>query len=147
MCRKLIFVMSLSAMMILSACGKKESKTTEIEKIEDTNNQVTEIGNGGTQINVDSLNSPGGEEEEKTESDVKVGKKSPDTAVIVIDWDKITVDDNECGDIEEMKEQIIKSGCKKIDLQHTDANKVTLDEVTDALEKIGETLEIEVNYN
>lgn len=147
MCKKLIFIMSLSVMMILSACGKKESKTTKIERIEDQINQVTEIGNEGTQINVDSLNSPGGEDKERIESDVKVGKKLPDTAVIVIDWDKITVDDNECDDIEEMKEQIIKSGCKKINLQHTDANKVTLDEVTDALEEIEETLEIEVNYN
>lgn len=143
--RKLILVISLSVMVILSACGKK--KTTEIEKIEDQINQVTEIGNEGTQINVDSLNSPSGEDEKKVESDVKVGKKLPDTAVIVIDWDKITVDDNECGDIEEMKEQIIKSGCKKINLQHTDANKVTLDKVTNALEEIEETLEIEVNYN
>lgn len=134
MIKKIIIVMILSAMMILSSCGKKEPK-------------VTEIGNGGNQIDIGSINSPGGEEEETAESDVKIGKKLPDTAVIVIDWDKITVDDNECGDIEEMKEQIIKSGCKKIDLQHTDANKITLDEVTDALEEIEETLEIEVNYN
>lgn len=147
MLKKGILVISLAVTMILSACGKKETKTTEIEKIEDLINEVTEIGNEGTQINVDSLNSPGGEAEEKEESDVKIGKKLPDIAIIVIDWDKIIVNDNECGDIKEMKEQIIKSNCKKIDLQHTNANKVTLDEVTDALEEIEETLEIEVNYN
>ena len=36
---KLILVISLSVMMILAACGKKESKTTEIKKTEDPINQ------------------------------------------------------------------------------------------------------------
>ena len=78
---------------------------------------------------------------------MEIGKEKSDTLVIVIDWDKILINDSECGSIEEMKNQIIKSGCKKIDLQHSDANKKMLDEVIDALTGIEEALEIDINYN
>lgn len=104
------------------------------------------VGNGGNQINVDSVNAPGGEESNE-ESDLDIGNEKSDTIVIIIDWDKIIINDSENSNIEEMKDQIIKSGCKKIELQHTDANKETLDEVVDILKDIEKTLGIDINYN
>lgn len=121
--------------LLLGACGKKEEEP-----------ETVAVGNGGNQINVDSVNAPGGESD-STESALEIGKEKSDTIVIVIDWDKILILDSECSNIEEMKDQIVKSGCKKIDLQHTDASKETLDEVVDVLKELEKTLEIDVNYN
>lgn len=133
MIRKTYLIVCFAVILSLGACGKKDEETIV-------------VGNGGNQINVDSINAPGGETNNE-ESALEIGKEKSDTIVIVIDWDKIIVNDNECSSVEEMKEQIIKSGCKKIDLQHTDASKETLDKVVDVLKEVEETLEIDVNYN
>lgn len=135
MIRKIYLVIGFAIILSIGACGKKGEET-----------ETVEIGNGGNQINVVSVNEPGGEISCET-SGVEIGKEKSDTLVIVIDWDKILINDSECGSIEEMKNQIIKSGCKKIDLQHSDANKKMLDEVIDALTGIEEALEIDINYN
>lgn len=130
----LIFIVCFAVILSLTGCKKdKEPKETV-------------IGNGGNQINIDSLNASGGETDTE-ESDLKIGKEKSDTIIIVIDWDKIMIDDIECANIEDMKDQIVKSGCKKIDLQHIDASKETLDEVVDVLKEIEDILEIDVNYN
>ena len=120
---------------VLTGCKKKDKESKEAA-----------VGNSGNQINVDSFNAPGGQSENE-ETDLEIGKEKSDTIIIVIDWNIIKIDDNECGSIDEMKNQIVKSGCKKIDLQHTNANKQTLDEVVDVLKEIESTLEIDVNYN
>lgn len=135
MIRKTYFIMCFAVILSLGACGKKDEEPETIM-----------VGNGGNQINVDSLNASGGEAGNE-ESDLDIGKEKSDTIAIVIDWDKIMINDNECSNIEEMKDQIVKSECKKIDLQHIDASKETLDEVVDALKEIEETLEIDINYN
>lgn len=135
MIRKTCLIMCVVIVFLLGACGKRE---------EDPKKLV--FGNGGIQINIDSINVPGGESDDE-ETELKVGKEKPDTITIVVDWDKIMVSDKECNNIEEMRDQIVKSGCKKIDLQHTDASKNTLDEVIDALKEIEESLEIDINYN
>lgn len=132
---KTYLIVCFAVILSLGACGKKDEEAETIV-----------VGNGGNQINVDSVNALGGEAGNE-ESALEIGKEKSDTIVIVIDWDKIIVSDNECSSVEEMKEQIIKSGCKKIDLQHTDASKETLDKVVDVLKEVGETLEINVNYN
>lgn len=125
------FVILLS----LGACGKKEEAP-----------EIVEVGNGGNQIDLDSINMPGGEAESE-EAVMEIGKEKSDTIVIVIDWDKIVISDSECSNVEEMRDKIVKSGCKKIDLQHTDASKETFDEVVAVLKEIEETLEIDINYN
>jgi hypothetical protein len=127
--------MCFAVILLLAACGKKDEEPETIV-----------VGNGGNQINVDSVNAPGGEESNE-ESDLDIGNEKSDTIVIIIDWDKIIINDSENSNIEEMKDQIIKSGCKKIELQHTDANKETLDEVVDILKDIEKTLGIDINYN
>jgi len=127
--------MCFAMILSLGACGKKDEEPEMIVG-----------GNGGNQINIDSASSPGGEADNE-ESALEIGKEKSDTIVIVVDWDKILINDSECSSIEEMKDLIINSGCKKIDLQHTDANKETLDVVVDVLKRIEETLEIDVNYN
>lgn len=134
--KKIILILVLCFVVMLSLTGCKKEKEPK-EAV---------IGNGGNQINVDSLNAPGGEADNE-ESDLKIGKEKSDTIIIVIDWDKILIDDIECANIEDMKDQIVKSGCKKVDLQHTDASKETLDEVVDTLKEIEDILEIDVNYN
>ena len=135
MIRKTYLIMCFAVILSLAACGKKDKEPETIV-----------IGNGGNQINVDSANAPGGEVSNE-ESALEIGKEKSDTIVIIIDWDKIIINDSENSNIEEMKDQIIKSGCKKIDLQHTDASKETLDEVVDILKEIEETLGIDINYN
>ena len=135
MIRKTYLIMCFAVILLLAACGKKDEEPETIV-----------VGNGGNQINVDSVNAPGGEESNE-ESDLDIGNEKYDTIVIIIDWDKIIINDSENSNIEEMKDQIIKSGCKKIELQHTDANKETLDEVIDILKNIEKTLEIDINYN
>lgn len=135
MIRKTYFMMCFAVILLLAACGKKDD---ELETIV--------VGNSGDQINVDSANAPGGEASNK-ESTLDIGKEKSDTIVIIIDWDKIIINGSENSNIEEMKEQIIKSGCKKIDLQHTDASKEMLDAVVDILKEIEETLGIDINYN
>lgn len=169
MIRKSGIIICFFIILSLGACGKKDKmpewivfgnggNQTNAETInqsgskaesEESKDKVSEkivTGNGGDQINVDSQNQPGGKAENE-ESDVKIGKEKPDEIVIVIDWDKIKVDEKICSDIEDMKDQIVRTGCKKIDLQHTDASKKTLDEVIGALKEIEETLEIDVDYN
>ena len=135
MIRKTYLIMCFAVILLLAACGKKDEEPETIV-----------VGNGGNQINVDSVNAPGGEESNE-ESDLDIGNEKSDTIVIIIDWDKIIINDSENSNIEEMKDQIIKSGCKKIELQHTDANKETLDEVVDILKDIEKTLAIDINYN
>lgn len=135
MIRKTYLIMCFAVILLLGACGKKDKEPETIV-----------VGNGGNQINVDSVNAPGGEADNK-ESVLEIGKENSDTIVIVIDWDKIIINDSEYSNIEEMKEQIVKSGCKKIDLQHADASKEALDEVVNVLKEIEETLGIVVNYN
>lgn len=135
MIRKTYLIMCFAVILSLAACGKKDEEPETIV-----------IGNGGNQINVDSANAHGGEASNE-ESALEISKEKSDTIVIIIDWDKIIINDSENSNIEEMKDQIIKSGCKKIDLQHTDASKETLDEVVDTLKEIEETLEIDINYN
>lgn len=135
MIRKTYLMMCFAVILLLGACGKKDKEPETIV-----------VGNGGNQINVDSVNALGGEAGNE-ESALEIGKEKADTIVIVIDWDKIIINDSEYSSVEEMKEQIIKSGCKKIDLQHTDASKKTVDEVIDVLKEIEEKLEIDVNYN
>jgi major membrane immunogen (membrane-anchored lipoprotein) len=135
MIRKTYLIMCFAVILLLAACGKKDEEPETIV-----------VGNGGNQINVDSVNAPGGEESNE-ESDLDIGNEKSDTIVIIIDWDKIIINDSENSNIEEMKDQIIKSGCKKIELQHTDANKETLDEVVDILKDIEKTLGIDINYN
>jgi hypothetical protein len=127
--------MCFTIILSLVACGKKEEEPETIV-----------VGNGGNQINVDSTNAPGGEASNE-ESALEIGNEKSDTIVIIIDWDKIIINDSENSNIEELRDQIIKSGCKKIDLQHTDANKETLDEVVNILKEIEETLAIDINYN
>ena len=131
----IIFVMCFAMVFSLTGCKKKDKESKEAA-----------VGYSGNQINVDSFNAPGGQSENE-ETDLEIGKEKSDTIIIVIDWNIIKIDDNECGSIDEMKNQIVKSGCKKIDLQHTNANKQTLDEVVDVLKEIESTLEIDVNYN
>jgi len=131
----IIFVMCFAMVFSLIGCKKEDKESKEAA-----------VGNDGNQMNVDSLNAPGGKSENE-ETDLEIGKEKSDTIIIIIDWDIIKIDDNECGSIDEMKNQIVKSGCKKIDLRHTDANKQTLDEVVDVLKEIESTLEIDVNYN
>ncbi len=135
MIRKTYLIMCFAVILLLAACGKKDEEPETIV-----------VGNGGNQIDVDSANAPGGEESNE-ESDLDIGSEKSDTIVIIIDWDKIIINDSENDNIEEMKDQIIKSGCKKIELQHTDANKETLDEVVDILKDIEKTLGIDINYN
>ncbi len=135
MMRKTYLIMCFAVILLLGACGKTEEEPETIV-----------VGNGGNQINVDSVNAPGGEADNK-ESVFEIGKEKSDTIVIVIDWDKIIINDSEYSNGEEMKDQIVKSGCKKIDLQHTDASKEALDEVVNVLKEIEETLGIVVNYN
>ena len=135
MIRKTYLIMCFAVILLLAACGKKDEEPETIV-----------VGNGGNQINVDSVNAPGGEESNE-ESDLDIGNEKSDTIVIIIDWDKIIINDSENSNIEEMKDQIIKSGCKKIELQHTDANKETLDEVVDILKDIEKTLGIDIDYN
>lgn len=135
MIRKTYLIMCFAVILLLAACGKKDEEPETIV-----------VGNGGNQINVDSVNAPGGEESNE-ESDLDIGNEKSDTIVIIIDWDKIIINDSENSNIEEMKDQIIKSGCKKIELQHTDANKETLDEVVDILKDIEKTLGIDISYN
>lgn len=139
MMRKNHVIMCFTIVLLLGACGKKE-------KVSDKGQEAITIGNGGNQINIESVKAPGGEADNK-ESDLEVGKQKSDTLIIVIDWDKILIDDSECGDIEEMKARIIESGCKTIDLQHTDANKDMLDKVIESLKEVEETLEITVIYH
>lgn len=127
--------MCFAVILSLGACRKKDEEPETIV-----------VGNSGNQINVDSVNAPGGEAGNE-ESVLEIGKEKSDTIVIVIDWDKIIINDSEYSNIEEMKDQIVKSGCKKIDLQHVDASKETLDEVVNVLKEIEETLGIDVNYN
>ena len=115
---KTYLIMCFAVILSLAACGKKDESLETIV-----------VGNGVNQINVD------------------IGKEKSDTIVIIIDWDKIIINDSVNSNIEEMKEQIIKSGCKKIDLQHTDASKETLDAVVDILKEIEEILGIDINYN
>lgn len=129
-------IFCLYFIIVLSLVGCKKDKETK-EAV---------IGNGGNQINVDSLNASGGETDNE-ESDLKIGKEKSETIIIVINWDKITIDDVECTNIEDMKDRIVKSGCKKIDLQHIDASKETLDEVVNVLKEIEDILEIDINYN
>ena len=131
----IIFVMCFAMVFSLTGCKKKDKESKE-----------DAVGNSGNQINEDSFNAHGGQSENE-ETDLEIGKEKSDTIIIVIDWNIIKIDDNECGSIDEMKNQIVKSGCKKIDLQHTNANKHTLDEVVDVLKEIESTLEIDVNYN
>lgn len=69
-----------------------------------------------------------------------------DMMIIIIEWDKIMINNSECSTSEEMKDQIIMSGCKKIGLQHDDANKETFDKVVDVLKEIEKVLEIDVEY-
>lgn len=133
--QKTYLIICFALILLLGACGKKDEEPETIV-----------VGNGGNQIDVDSVNAPGGKTDNE-ELTLEIGKEKSDTIVIVIDWDKIVIDGNEYNDIEEMKEQIVKSGCKKIDLQHTDASKETLDAVIDILKDIEETLGIDVNYN
>lgn len=134
MIRKICFIICFAVILLLGACGKKEEPETIV------------VGNGGNQINVDSVNAPGGETDNE-EPALDIGKEKSDTIVIVLDWNKIIINDSEYSNIEEMKDQIVKSGCKKIDLQHTDASKETFDEVVDVLKEIEESLEIDINYN
>ena len=135
MIRKPYLIICFAVILLLGACGKKDEEPETIV-----------VGNSGNQINVDSVNAPGSEVDTK-ESVLEIGKEKSDTIVIVIDWDKIIINDSEYSSIEEMKDQIVKSGCKKIDLQHTDANKEALDEVVNVLKEIEETLGIVVNHN
>ncbi len=136
MIRRTYFIMCFVVILSLVACGKKDKEP-----------ETVMVGNGKNQINVDSVNIPSSEASNE-ESALEIGKeKSSDTIVIVIDWDKIIIDDNKYDNIEAMKEQIVKSGCKKIDLQHTDASKETLDEIVNTLKEIEEILEIDINYN
>ena len=135
MIRKTYLIICFAVILLLGACGKKDEEPETIV-----------VGNGGNQINIDSVNAPGGEAD-NTESTLEMGKEASDTIVIIIDWDKIIINGNEYSTIEEVKEQIVKSGCQKVDVHHTDANKETLDEVIDILKDIEETLEIDVNYN
>lgn len=135
MIRKIYLLMCLAVILSLAACGKKDEEP-----------EIIMVGNGGNQIDVDSVNALVGEEGDE-ELALEIGKEKSDTIVIVIDWDKIIINDSENSNIEEMKDQIVKSGCKKIDLQHTDASKETLDEVIDILKEIEETLGIDINYN
>ena len=135
MIRKSYLIMCFAVILLLGACGKKDEEPETIV-----------VGNGGNQIDVDSVNAPSGETGNE-ESALEIGKEKSDTIVIVIDWDKIIINGSEYSNIEEMKDQIVKSECKKIDLQHTDASKETLDEVVDVLMEIEETLGIDVKYN
>lgn len=135
MIRKTYLIMCFAVILLLGACGKKDEEPETIV-----------VGNGGNQINVDSVNASGGEAD-NMESVLEIGKEKSDTIVIVIDWDKIIINDSEYSNIEEMKDQIVKSGCQKIDLQHADASKEALDEVVNVLKEIEETLGIVVNYN
>lgn len=135
MIRKTYLIMCFAVILSLAACGKKDEEPETIV-----------VGNGGNQINIDSVNPSGGEAGNE-ESALEIGKEKSDTIVIIIDWDKIIINDSENSNIEEMKDQIVKSGCKKIDLQHTDASKETLDEIVDILKEIEETLGIDINYN
>lgn len=135
MIRKIYLIICFSIILSLGACGKKDKEPEEIV-----------VGNGGNQIDIDSINAPGGEADNE-ESTLEIGKEHSDRIVIVINWDKIVINDDECNDIEGMKEQIVRSGCKRIDLQHTDASKETLDEVINILKDIEKTLGIDVNYN
>ncbi len=132
---KTYLIMCFAVILSLAACGKKDESLETIV-----------VGNGVNQINVDSANALGSEASNK-ESALDIGKEKSDTIVIIIDWDKIIINDSVNSNIEEMKEQIIKSGCKKIDLQHTDASKETLDAVVDILKEIEEILGIDINYN
>ena len=116
---KTYLIMCFAVILSLAACGKKDESLETIV-----------VGNGVNQINVDSANALGSEASNKES-----------------DWDKIIINDSVNSNIEEMKEQIIKSGCKKIDLQHTDASKETLDAVVDILKEIEEILGIDINYN
>lgn len=135
MMRKAYLILCFVIILSLGACEKKGKESETIV-----------VGNGGNQINVDSAHSPGGEADNE-ETALEIGKEKSDTIVITIDWNKIIIYGNEYSNIEEMKDQIVKSGCKKIDLQHSDASKETLDEVVNVLKKIEETLGIDVNYN
>lgn len=135
MIRKIYLILCFTMILSLGACGKKGKEP-----------ETVAVGNGGDQINLDSSNAPGGEVDNE-ESTIVIGKEKSDTIVIIVDWNKIIINDSECSNIEEMKDQIIKSGCSKIDLQHEDASKETLDEIVEILKMIEETLEIDVNYN
>lgn len=135
MIRKNCLMMCFAIMLLLGACGKKDKEP-----------ETFVISNGENQINVNSINIPGGEADNE-ELAFEIGKEKSETIVIVVDWDKIIINDIEYSNIEEMEERIVKSKCKKIDLQHTDACKETLDRVIDILKEIEETLEIEVDYN
>lgn len=135
MMRKIYMILCFTMMLFLGACGKKDKEQ-----------ETVVVGNGGDQISLDSANAPGGEVDNE-ESTLEVSKEKSDTIVIIVDWNKIIINDSECSNIEEMKDQIIKSGCSKIDLQHEDASKETLDEIVEILKMIEEILEIDVNYN
>ena len=135
MVRKFYLIMCFAIILSLGACRKKDKEQ-----------ETVVVGNGGSQLNLDSVSAPEGEADDE-ESVLEMGKEKADTIVIVIDWDKIIISDSECSNIEEMKNQIVESGCKKIDLQHTDANKETLDEIVVVLKEIEEILGIDVNYN
>lgn len=135
MIRKIHLILCFTIMLSLGACGKKDKEP-----------ETVAVGNGGDQVNLDSSNASGGEVDNE-ESTLEIGVEKTDTMVIIVDWNKIIINDNESNNIEEMKDQIIKSGCTKIDLQHDDASKEALDEIVDVLKKIEETLEIDVNYN
>lgn len=143
--RIIYYIVSVVMILSLVACGQKDEESETIV-----------VGNGGNQIDIDSIDKLGGEESSDEEtSDVESSEESAgeteeeksDTVVITIDWDKIVINESECSNIEEMKDKIIKLGCKRIDLQHIDASKKTLDEVIAALREIEETLEIDINYN
>lgn len=145
MIRKIYFIVCFVIILLLGACGKKDGESgTLVEKEEELETLV--VGNGGNQIDLDSADAPGGEADSE-ESALEIGKEKSDTIVIVIDWDKIIINDSEYSNIEEVKDQIVKSGCQKVDLQHTDASKETLDKVVDVLKEIEKTLGIHVNYN
>lgn len=135
MIRKFYLILCFTMMLSLVACGKKDEEPETIV-----------VGNGGNQINFDSVNAPGGEVDSE-ESALEIGKEKSETIVIVVDWNKIIINDKECSNIEEMKDLIIKSGCTKIDLHHDDASKEAFDEIVVVLKEIEETLEINVNYN
>lgn len=61
---------------------------------------------------MDSFNAPGGQSENE-ETDLEIGKEKSDTIIIVIDWNIIKIDDNECGSIDEMKNQIVNRDAKR----------------------------------
>ena len=88
---------------------------------------------------------------ENTSKLSKETSKDKDEIVIKVTETKIYIDDKECEDVSELRDEISKFEAKnsniKFSFYHKYAIKETADEVTQALHRLQDSLGIKVDYN